>query len=177
MTMDANEPREQGAGGWSQFGATPPSAGGYPRRDTVIMDQPAPPPPSKPGFAMPRKALAGLALAAVAIGGGAVGAVVAPSSQPTPIAATSTSAPSPVFKPASAQLTVAEVAQKVQPSVVMIEGQTGEGSGVVLSADGLILTNNHVAVGAGQGGGPMTVKFNDGKTAKASWGRLELDRH
>ena len=161
--MNANEPREQGAGGWSQFGDQPPSAGGFPRRDTVIMNQPPPPKPPRQGFSVGRKAIAGLALAAMAVGGGVVGAVAATSFQDTRVV----SAPSPVFKPASSQLTVAQVAQKVQPSVVMIQGQTGEGSGVVLSDDGLILTNNHVVVGAGQGG-QMTVKFNDGKTAKAS---------
>ncbi|GGO71422.1 S1C family serine protease [Nonomuraea cavernae] len=163
--MNAYEPREQGNGGWSQFGDTPPSAGGFPRRDTVVMQQPPPPPPPrKPGVSMGRKAVAGLALAAMAIGGGAVGAVVATSFQdPTVV-----SAPSPVFKQAGNQLSVAEVARKVQPSVVMIQGSSGEGSGVVLSDDGLILTNNHVVVGAGQGGGQMTVKFSDGKTAKAS---------
>ncbi|MEU7742444.1 trypsin-like peptidase domain-containing protein [Nonomuraea sp. NPDC049158] len=161
--MNANEPREQGAGGWSQFGDQPPSAGGFPRRDTVIMNQPPPPKPPRRGFSVGRKTIAGLALAAVAVGGGAVGAVAATAFQDTTVV----SAPSPVFKAASNQLTVAQVAQKVQPSVVMIQGQTGEGSGVVLSDDGLILTNNHVVVGAGQGG-QMTVKFNDGKTAKAS---------
>ncbi|MEU4223988.1 trypsin-like peptidase domain-containing protein [Nonomuraea sp. NPDC026600] len=162
--MNANEPREQGAGGWSQFGDQPPSAGGFPRQDTVRMNQPPPPPkPPKQGLSVGRKAIAGLALAAMAVGGGAVGAVAATSFQDTRVV----SAPSPVFKQASSQLTVAEVARKVQPSVVMIQGQTGEGSGVVLSDDGLILTNNHVVVGAGQGG-QMTVKFNDGKTAKAT---------
>ncbi|MEV6148735.1 trypsin-like peptidase domain-containing protein [Nonomuraea sp. NPDC052129] len=161
--MNANEPREQGAGGWSQFGDQPPSAGGFPRRETVIMNQPPPPKPPRRGFSVGRKTIAGLALAAVAVGGGAVGAVAATAFQDTTVV----SAPSPVFKAASNQLTVAQVAQKVQPSVVMIQGQTGEGSGVVLSDDGLILTNNHVVVGAGQGG-QMTVKFNDGKTAKAS---------
>ncbi|MEV1246685.1 trypsin-like peptidase domain-containing protein [Nonomuraea sp. NPDC049750] len=161
--MNANEPREQGAGGWSQFGDQPPSAGGFPRRETVIMNQPPPPKPPRRGFFVGRKTIAGLALAAVAVGGGAVGAVAATAFQDTTVV----SAPSPVFKAASNQLTVAQVAQKVQPSVVMIQGQTGEGSGVVLSDDGLILTNNHVVVGAGQGG-QMTVKFNDGKTAKAS---------
>jgi len=161
--MNANEPHEQGAGGWSQFGDQPPSAGGFPRRETVIMNQPPPPKPPRQGFSVGRKTIAGLALAAVAVGGGAVGAVAATAFQPTTVV----SAPSPVFKAASNQLTVAQVAQKVQPSVVMIQGQTGEGSGVVLSDDGLILTNNHVVVGAGQGG-QMTVKFNDGKTAKAS---------
>ncbi|WP_433509546.1 S1C family serine protease [Nonomuraea sp. CA-143628] len=162
--MNANEPHEQGAGGWSQFGDQPPSAGGFPRRETVIMNQPPPPKPPRRGFAVGRKTIAGLALAAVAVGGGAVGAVAATAFQDNTRVV---SAPSPVFKAASNQLTVAQVAQKVQPSVVMIQGQTGEGSGVVLSDDGLILTNNHVVVGAGQGG-QMTVKFNDGKTAKAS---------
>ncbi|GAA4920558.1 putative serine protease PepD [Nonomuraea thailandensis] len=168
--MNANEPREQGTGGWSQFGATPPAAGGFPRRDTIAMEVPAPPPPppsGKHGLTAAQKAIAGLALAAMAVGGGVVGAVVATSFQPEPVASSSPSSPSPVFRSASDQLTVAEVAAKVQPSVVMIQGQSGEGSGVVLSEDGLILTNNHVVVGAGQGG-QMTVKFSDGKTAKAS---------
>lgn len=165
--MNANEPREQGTGGWSQFGATPPAAGGFPRRETIVMEQPPPPPPApaKPRLSAGQKAVAGLALAAMAIGGGVVGAAVATAFQPEQQQVVS--APSPVLRPASAQLTTAEVAAKVQPSVVMIQGQTGEGSGVVLSEDGLILTNNHVVVGAGQGGGQMTVKFSDGKTAKA----------
>ncbi|MFF0863800.1 S1C family serine protease [Nonomuraea sp. NPDC003560] len=166
--MNANEPREQGTGGWSQFGATPPAAGGFPRRDTIVMEQPPPPPPSTPVKARlnaGQKAVAGLALAAMAIGGGVVGAAVATAFQPEPQQVVS--APSPVLRAASNQLSTAEVAERVQPSVVMIQGQTGEGSGVVLSEDGLILTNNHVVVGASQGGGQMTVKFSDGKTAKA----------
>ncbi|MFF4190326.1 S1C family serine protease [Nonomuraea sp. NPDC001831] len=167
--MNANEPREQGTGGWSQFGATPPAAGGFPRRDTIVMEQPPPPPPSTPVKARlnaGQKAVAGLALAAMAIGGGVVGAAVATAFQPEPQQVVS--APSPVLRSASNQLSTAEVAERVQPSVVMIQGQTGEGSGVVLSEDGLILTNNHVVVGASQGGGQMTVKFSDGKTAKAT---------
>ncbi|MFD0477414.1 S1C family serine protease [Nonomuraea thailandensis] len=167
--MNANEPREQGTGGWSQFGATPPAAGASPAgHDRHGGARTPPPPPSgKHGLTAAQKAIAGLALAAMAVGGGVVGAVVATSFQPEPVASSSPSSPSPVFRSASDQLTVAEVAAKVQPSVVMIQGQSGEGSGVVLSEDGLILTNNHVVVGAGQGG-QMTVKFSDGKTAKAS---------
>ncbi|MEV0626233.1 S1C family serine protease [Nonomuraea wenchangensis] len=168
--MDANDPREQAAGGWTQFGDTPPSVGGFPRKEPVGPALPPPPPPSslKPVFALSRKAIAGLALAAVtalgasALGGGAVGAYLAGADRPAPVATASVA--SPAFRTVADQLTVAEVAAKVQPSVVMIQGQSAEGSGVVLSEDGLILTNNHVVDGQG---GALTVKFNDGRTAKA----------
>jgi putative serine protease PepD len=94
---------------------------------------------------------------------------------------------------------VEQVASKVVPSVVMLETDMGrqseEGSGIVLSTDGLILTNNHVIAaaappkapgapgapgapsappapsgpgGAGGPGGPApktTVTFSDGRTA------------
>ena len=77
---------------------------------------------------------------------------------------------------------VEQVAAKVVPSVVMLETDLGrqseEGSGIILSSDGLILTNNHVVAaaanpkgpgGPGPGGGPApktTVTFSDGRTAQ-----------
>lgn len=70
---------------------------------------------------------------------------------------------------------VEQVAKKVLPSVVAIDvsaGQTGgSGSGVVLTPDGLILTNNHVvtladAIQAGQG--DIKISFADGTTAKGT---------
>ena len=66
---------------------------------------------------------------------------------------------------------VEAVAAKVLPSVVKIDVSgsegAGSGSGIILSSDGEILTNNHVAAIAGDGG-TMTVFFNDGSSAKAS---------
>ncbi|TDD95165.1 PDZ domain-containing protein [Jiangella asiatica] len=62
------------------------------------------------------------------------------------------------------------VAAQVLPSVVSIaaRGQFGEagGTGVIISSDGEILTNNHVVQGADQGGS-VTVTFSDGTTAEA----------
>src|SRR5690625_150404 len=65
---------------------------------------------------------------------------------------------------------VEAVAETVHPSVVSIavsspQGQGG-GSGVVISTDGQILTNNHVAA-AGSEGGQLQVQFSDGTSAPA----------
>ncbi|MGK2933605.1 MAG: S1C family serine protease, partial [Solirubrobacterales bacterium] len=66
---------------------------------------------------------------------------------------------------------VEQVAAKVVPSVVKLETNLGraseEGSGIILSTDGLILTNNHVvATDGGPGGRAQTkVTFADGRTA------------
>ncbi len=67
---------------------------------------------------------------------------------------------------------VEQVAAKVVPSVVKLEvamgRQSEEGSGIILSPDGLILTNNHVVAAAannGRGGDSPTtsVTFSDGR--------------
>ena len=53
----------------------------------------------------------------------------------------------------------------MENSVVSITTDTGEGSGVMLSADGYVLTNNHVVASAT--GNTVKVVFADGKTAQA----------
>ena len=59
---------------------------------------------------------------------------------------------------------VAAVAAKILPSVVSLEVRTGDGgdtgTGIVISRDGYILTNNHV-VAAATTGGKLTVVFPD----------------
>ena len=67
--------------------------------------------------------------------------------------------------------TVEKVAGAVLPSVVKVnvtgQNEAGSGSGIVLSKDGEILTNNHV-VAVAAGGGSISVSFNDGTTKKAT---------
>jgi|RhiMethySRZTD1v2_1073278.scaffolds.fasta_scaffold539308_2 putative serine protease PepD len=59
----------------------------------------------------------------------------------------------------------------MNPSVVSITvrsaGEQVEGSGVILQADGLIVTNNHVVEDAA-GGGRVTVQLDDGRTVAAT---------
>ena len=54
----------------------------------------------------------------------------------------------------------------MQPSVVSITTGSGEGSGVVLTADGYVLTNNHVVASAS--GDTVNVVFDNGKSARAT---------
>ncbi|MGL6234773.1 MAG: S1C family serine protease [Segniliparus sp.] len=69
-------------------------------------------------------------------------------------------------------MTVAEVAAQVQPEVVQIEVTVPDGhitgSGVILSSDGKILTNNHVVADASSGGAVMQVHLHDGTTLPAA---------
>ncbi|MGW4842735.1 trypsin-like peptidase domain-containing protein [Nocardia brasiliensis] len=115
-----------------------------------------------------------VALALVSGGvGGAVGALVSHSDTGSSVVTNALDQPKPNVNNVSnapAGSTQA-VAQKVLPSVVMIKVASsraeGEGSGVVLSSDGLILTNNHVAAGGGPNA-KMEVMFSDGSSAPAT---------
>ncbi|MET8052109.1 trypsin-like peptidase domain-containing protein [Streptosporangium sp. NPDC005286] len=196
--MDPNRNEQQdtpteatpGNDGWTQFGKVPPRAGAYrageetgpqPTLIHPVPEQLAAEAPEKAGgpvtvptqrgrLTAGQKIGAGLALAAMAVGGGVAGAFAATSLNGS---VTVVSSSSPIVSPVGNVTTVADIAQLVQPSVVSIEIRTaaggGEGSGVVLSADGLILTNNHVVSAGGQAGpdSRVTVKFSDGKTATA----------
>jgi putative serine protease PepD len=74
----------------------------------------------------------------------------------------------------SATSWVERVAAKVLPSIVTLEISDGNrslsGSGIILTPDGMIMTNNHVVAGIGAGPQAPTwalVTFNDGRTAAA----------
>lgn len=99
------------------------------------------------------------------IGGGIAGYQLAHENASSP---TVLDAPKPARSVNSApDGSVQQVAQKVLPSVVQLEMQSyqgsGEGSGMVISGDGYVLTNNHVAEAARQG--RLTAHFHDGRSA------------
>ncbi|MGZ8813876.1 MAG: S1C family serine protease [Mycobacterium sp.] len=122
---------------------------------------------------------------AVAIVSAGIGGGVALLAQPDrPAATSSANGAAPGVPVASLPAgSVEQVAAKVVPSVVKLEVDLGrqseEGSGIILSSDGLILTNNHVVTAAqggpagpggpaapgGQGAAQTKVTFADGRSA------------
>ncbi|WP_338890028.1 S1C family serine protease [Rhodococcus sovatensis] len=123
-----------------------------------------------------RATLAAGAIALVLVGGGiggAVGVLAAGGTNGTGTATNSLQSTVTAAQPAANMPdgSIQAVADKVLPSVVQIQVKgsqaEGEGSGVILSSDGLILTNNHVATGAGANG-KLSVAFSDGSIADAT---------
>jgi putative serine protease PepD len=153
---------------------------------------PAPPtvPPSSspfggPGRRWPRRVAGGAAVLALVAGGGTGGALIADhylTGAPAAGTATGNPAAPAATAPGSATGTragtgtgtgagtdsLAAVVTAVQPSVVtvLVDGarDTSLGSGVVLSGDGLILTNNHVIAA----GGSVSVRLSTGRTLPAA---------
>ncbi|HET6484174.1 MAG TPA: trypsin-like peptidase domain-containing protein, partial [Actinoplanes sp.] len=106
----------------------------------------------------------GAAAVLIALGAGGVGAATALAFDDgggSPSVQTGNSSVTRVVDRSS----LAQIAASAQDSVVSITTGSGEGSGVVISADGYIVTNNHV-VATGQGG-TVTVIFADGNKASA----------
>jgi putative serine protease PepD len=115
----------------------------------------------------PRRLAGAAALLALVAGGGTAGALVAEhyAGAGSAVAATSTAVVGTAATTGTTSL--AAVAAKVSPSIVTIlvdsGRESGLGSGVVLTADGLMLTNNHVI----SSGGTVSVRLADGRTVPA----------
>jgi putative serine protease PepD len=137
------------------------------------------PPPPAPKRRPGRQALAATVVTTSLLVGGAAGVAGAaawnawgPEDNGTDASPASRTTSQVVDTPNSpaAEGSVEQVAQEVLPSVVKIDvagaQESGSGSGIILSSDGQILTNNHVVEIAGDGG-QIRVSFNDGSSAPA----------
>ncbi|TDD46468.1 PDZ domain-containing protein [Kribbella antibiotica] len=170
------QPGQHPSGGsaYPQFGAPGTHQGASPGPNWPFGPQQQQPvaTPAKPK----RMGLALVAATALLVGaaGGVGAAAVYAATNDTNSANPSVTAPlnGNQAAPASApDGSVQNAAAKVTGSVVKIAVSTqqgaGTGSGIVISKDGLIVTNNHVVGPAGQGG-KITVILNDGRTVPAT---------
>ena len=167
----------------------PPGSGAFPPPGPPPFPAPGPPgyfpagpPPTAPYAAPPAPpnragrglgVLAAIALLAALLGG-VIGGFVGHESAARRSGGGSSSVlgqPLPPPDPNAPPLAPVEaVAARVLPSVVQLQvegrGEAGEGSGIVLSPDGLLLTNNHVVESAAAGG-RVVAQFQDGTNAPA----------
>ncbi|MGW4948346.1 S1C family serine protease [Actinoplanes sp. NPDC004185] len=115
----------------------------------------------------PRRVAGGAAVLALIAGGGTAGGLVAEHYADRALTTTAATATTATAVAVSESNSLAPIAAKVAPSIVtvLIDGanESALGSGVVLSADGLILTNNHVI----SSGGTVSVRLSDGRTVPA----------
>lgn len=142
-------PQNSGGGnGWATWGEAAPAA---------------PAPQGHARAKRPIALLAAVALAAAVVGGGTAAAVQQMLSKTN---GTGTGVNGSTISQSN-NGTVTGVAENVSPSVVRIDTRTssgqGTGSGIVITADGEIVTNNHVIDGASQ----IQVTMSDGKKYSA----------
>ncbi len=147
-------------GGGPPLGHSPTLGGSTPPG----RDAPAPPSRGRPaGRGTVRAALIGGLVGAIVAGGATAAALWDRGA--TPIAATQGPAGRPAATIQGRQLDIQSLLEKVRPSVVSIHtgvrGGEAAGSGVVLSAEGIVLTNAHVVEGAQS----IEIDFADGRTA------------
>ena len=124
------------------------------------------PPPARPHRTM--TGIVAAALVAGLVGGGLGFGGAYALLDGNPASPTLSSAPASSGATAAAPGSVTAAAQKAMPSTVDLRVQRGqgiaEGSGVILSADGDVLTNNHVVAGARQ----ISVTLADGSEHPAT---------
>jgi putative serine protease PepD len=153
------------------YGMQPPPHGAPPGTPpmgppTVHYGQPLANGPGQPNW-VKRGVVAGVAALALALTAGGVGGFVGyalhPDGSPLQVpAASNGNNAAPVVDRSS----LSSIAAALQPAIVDVKTSAGEGSGVVISADGNIVTNNHVVEGARNNA--VTVTFNSGKQVPAT---------
>ena len=156
-------------------GAVPPGGSPPPSPGTPTAGGPGLPPPGpaapahRPGRL--RIGIAGLVAGAL-IGGGAGAGVVALVDQDSGSTPPAAAAQNVVIKNPESATTATAAAAKAAPSVVTVyvanSASAGSGSGVVLTDDGYVLTNNHVVTLEGSGTGAVQVRTSDGTLYDAS---------
>jgi putative serine protease PepD len=162
---------------WSQQGY-----GGEYQQSYTYTPPPQQPPPygygqQEPNRPRRRGALAATAVVVAAVVGGGAGAAIEHHWGDDGTKTVVSSLATPPAKNTAAEKapdgSVQKVAAEVLPSVVSItvaqgNGSGDEGTGIILTSDGEIMTNNHVVAAAAGGQGSISVTFNDGKTVQAS---------
>jgi S1-C subfamily serine protease len=152
--------------------SSPPPPVLRPERPPAVADtgEDGPPPAAPAGTSPRRAALLGAIAGAVVAALVATGVSVALDDDPATVR---TSGPSVTpITTSRGSLDIGAILSKVQPSVVSIETNettargelSAAGSGIILSADGLVLTNAHVVGGLGQ----ITVVLSDGTKRPAT---------
>ncbi|WFE94564.1 trypsin-like peptidase domain-containing protein [Micromonospora sp. WMMD987] len=171
-TSSVGYPGQSGAGGTGQPGVGYPGqhgqpSAGYPGSagpggpQHPGQQQPWAPAPAPQAGRVAKFVGAGVAVFALMLGSGVAGGALALAVDGDRGGITRTYSAAPVIDSAD----LPKIAASVQDSVVSIITDNGEGSGVILSSDGFVLTNNHVVASAS--GNAVRVVFANGKTAPA----------
>ncbi|MDX2560346.1 trypsin-like peptidase domain-containing protein [Streptomyces sp. TX20-6-3] len=158
---------EPGTTVWPSGGHVPPS--GPPVPPVTPLGAPSGAPAGGPVSRRRAKRgvglMAAVAIAAAAIGGGTA-TLVQQATSDTPVAASASNVHGTNVSTGNTG-TVAGVAEAVSPSIVEISASStsgkSTGSGVIITSDGEIVTNNHVISGASE----ITVQLSNGKSYRA----------
>jgi putative serine protease PepD len=191
----ASEPSPWAPSGFSNYGeqsTPPPPTVGYGNYPPIAGPPTGPltgppmtqgPPMYRVGVPEPRRRgpgglVAGIAVLALVVGGlaGGLGGYLVSNGSGNNSVISALQQPAPAKQTANAPAgSVQAAANKVLPVVVTIaaefqsaNGATGDtGSGIIISSDGNILTNNHVIAGAASSGRIQAI-FADGRTVNAT---------
>jgi S1-C subfamily serine protease len=163
------QPAYGGHAPWAAHQAhTPPAPPYYPGYGGHPFGAPEPVPAGAQGSRRAGRLRIGIAglVAGALIGGGAGAGVAGLLDDSSAPASSNVSAQSVTIKNPETATTATAAAAKAAPSVVTIYvssgSNAGSGSGVVLTDDGYVLTNNHVVTLEGAGTGTVQVRTADG---------------